>query len=501
MNTIALTPAEAEVTGTTRPIRLGTKLLYGVGDIANGVKTILFALFTLYFYTSVMGLPGTLVGIATAISLVFDAALNPYIGHLSDRTLRRFGWRHTLMLIGVSAMGLSLWAFFSPPRGLGTGGLFVWLLVTGTLVRLSISVYGVPYYAVGADLSRDYHERTSIAGIRGALALVGTLLAAGLSFVLFFPNSAAGVDPKLRYEGYPVMGAAFGALMTVVALTSLVATLPWRSYATPARSAARATIGRFFAGFADSMRSRSFRAVFLSMGLFFFGVALNSVFAIYYFTYYARIGQSTALSAFQLVFYVGGVVGVVLWLGLIRRLRLSKHRAYQLSTLVLGVIVLAAYYLVGQGRPLGTGNVSALLIGHALGGFLGSVVWFMPASMVADVADEDELLTGYRRQGLFFGIFFLGQKVAAGLAALAGGILVDLFAGLVPGQAAQSAATIQRIGIVYSLVPACVLFVAGALMQRYSLGQSRVAQIRVELDRLGRTGRYEEQERSQWPQS
>jgi GPH family glycoside/pentoside/hexuronide:cation symporter len=497
MKTIALTSDEGKVTDTARPVPLGVKLLYGVGDIANSVKTILFALFTLYFYTSVMGLPGTLVGIATAIGLVLDAVLDPYIGHLSDQAMRRFNSRHTLMLAGAATMGLSLWAFFSPPRNLGTGGLFVWLLVTGTLVRLTTSLYGIPYFAVGADLSQDYHERTSITAIRGGLALVGTLMAAGLSFILFFPDSAAGMDPKLRYEGYPLMGVAFGALMTGVALTALVATLLWRSRSTPAPNAARTTIGRFLAGFGDSMRNRSFRAILLSMGLFFFGVAINNVFAIYYFTYYARVGQSTALSAFQLAFYVGGVVGVGCWLGLIRRLHLSKHRAYQLSTLVLGVIVLAAYYLVGQGRPLGTGNVSALLIGHALGGFLGSVIWFMPASMIADVADEDELLVGHRRQGLFFGIFFFGQKVAVGFAALAGGILVDWFAGLVPGHAAQSAATIQRIGIIYSLLPACVLFVAVGLMQHYSLDQSRVAQIRVQLDRLGRAGQYTEQEVSQ----
>jgi len=136
----------------------------------------------------------------------------------------------------------------------------------------------------------------------------------------------------------------------------------------------------------------------------------------------------------------------------------------------------------------GTGNVRALIIGHALGWFFGSILWFMPGSMIADVADEDELATGQRREGSFFGIFFFGQQVAAGVSLLLTGVLVDWFAGLVPGQAAQSPETVWRIGVLYSVLPAVLLGVAAALILRYTLSQQRLAAIRAELDRRRMVG-------------
>ena len=144
-----------------------TRFAYGVGDISNAVKTVMAALFGFFFYTSVMGLPGSLVGLAGAIGLVWDALIDPYIGQLSDHSRARRGRRHAFMLAGALTMGAGFWLSFSPPRGLPQPVLFAWLLGTGFLLRTATSVFRVPYFALGAELSRDYDERTSIVGLRG----------------------------------------------------------------------------------------------------------------------------------------------------------------------------------------------------------------------------------------------------------------------------------------------------------------------------------------------
>ena len=161
----------------------------------------------------------------------------------------------------------------------------------------------------------------------------------------------------------------------------------------------------------------------------------------------------------------------------------EKHWLYFLAALVTAVLMLAAFLLMGEGRLFGTGNIRPVLIGHALLGFFGSVLWFIPASMVADVADEDELVTGIRRAGSFFGLFSFGPQLATGLSVLLTGVLVDKFAGLVPAQAQQSAQTVYRLGILYSVLPALLVAAAAALMLRYTLTQPRVVSIRAELDR------------------
>ena len=210
-------------------------------------------------------------------------------------------------------------------------------------------------------------------------------------------------------------------------------------------------------------------------------MVVNSALSMHYLTYYVRIIASTALSLFQLAFYVGGVVGVILWVRLSRLV--EKHLLYLLAALATATLMLGALLLLGEGRVFGTGNVPPLLIGHGLAGLLGSVLWFMPSSMIADVADEDELATGQRREGSFFGIFSFGQRLAAGISALATGVLLDWYAGLIPGQAQQSALTIQRIGVLYSVLPAILLLVAALVTFRYPLGRSRVVAVQAELDR------------------
>jgi glycoside/pentoside/hexuronide:cation symporter, GPH family len=473
-------PADVAAAVPKVPPRLdrATRIAYAAGEVPNAVKTILAALFGFFFYTSVMGLPGSLVGLAGAIGLAYDALIDPYIGHLSDRSRSRWGRRHVFMLAGALTMGLGFWASFSPPRGLSQGALFAWVLVTGFFLRTATSVYRVPYFALGAELSRDYDERTSITALRGMLGVLGSMAAAALSFVLFFPNRGDG-DPKLRYEGYPALGLAFGAAMTACAL---LATLGTRSRARTASApeAGAALPTHFLAASLQCLRNRSFRVLFTSSSLFFLAVAMNTTLSIHFLTYYARIGDSKALSASQGALYLAGFLGMVFWLRVSPRM--EKQRLYVLGTLATGLVMVSGFFLVGKGHLLGVNNVPALLIGHALVGFFSSTLWFIPAALLADVVDEDELATGERREGSFFGLFSFGQQLATGVALVLTGVLVDRFAGLVPGQAVQSAETIRRIGLLYGVLPGALLLVAGAGALRYTLGRREVALIQRALD-------------------
>jgi GPH family glycoside/pentoside/hexuronide:cation symporter len=457
--------------------RLGAwlKIAYGVGEIPNAVKTILFGLFSLYFYGAVMGLSGTLVGIATAVGLVWDAVIDPYIGHFSDRCSGRFGRRHGLMLLGAITMGASFWAFFSPPRGAGQLVVFAWLVGTGVLVRTTTSLYAVPYFALGAELSEDYQERTSVTAVRGFMAMVGTLGAASLSFLLFFPDLADGRDSKAVYDAYPAMGLACGLLMTALGLVATFGT--WRTRRALGAHAA-STFG-FRASVASSLRSSSFRILLATCSLFFLALVINGSVSIHYLTHYARVTGSASLSTFQFAFYVGGLLGVIAWY----RLSKSVEKHWLLTASVLGVAFLmpCAVLLIGADTLVGDGAVRGLTLGHAVGGLLGSAIWFVPGSMIADVADEDELATGSRREGSFFGVFYLGQQLAAGAAAVVAGVLLDWFAGFAPGEPVQRATTAYRIALIYGLFPALLVAISAALLPRYALTRAKVAAIQQRL--------------------
>lgn len=488
-------PVVAVETSVSRPaLTLPVKLLYAVGSIGDSIKAFTFGVFLLFYYASVLGLPGTLVGIGASIGLVWDALVDPYIGHLSDCMRLRYGGRHSFMLVGALSMGLSFFAIFNPPAGLSNGGLFVWLMLTSLLLRTSSSIFMVPYYALGVELSQDYHERTSITAFRAAAALFGTLLAASLSFVVFFPITTPGVDPKFDRSGYVAMALAFGAVMTVAGLTATVGTWLHRRRAVRRMEGVPETTDhqpmitdhspagvpvRFSTGIVLAVRNRTFLALTLASSLFFVASVTNATLALHYLTYYAGITASGSLSAIQLAFYIGALVGVPCWLRASRVI--DKHRLYFAAVVCTALVMAGAYGLIGAGRLFGTGNVLPLLIGNSIAGLVASALWVLPHSMLADITDMDRLASGHQREGTFAGLFSFSTQASASVAVLLTGILIDNYAALVPGQTAQSALTIQRLAVLYSLLPAGILFVAAFIILRYDLSQRRVRAIQAEL--------------------
>jgi Na+/melibiose symporter-like transporter len=117
---------------------------------------------------------------------------------------------------------------------------------------------------------------------------------------------------------------------------------------------------------------------------------------------------------------------------------------------------------------------------NALAGFFGAATAVLVPSMMADVTAHDEVRTGRRRDGVFFGIYSFGQQFSSGLAVLIAGVLVDHFAGLVPAQAAQSAATVERLAMISNLLPAVILAAAGIIALRYRLTRKELQQIHAE---------------------
>jgi Na+/melibiose symporter-like transporter len=313
---------------------------------------------------------------------------------------------------------------------------------------------------------------------------VGALATATLPFVLFFPHVRSGEDPRFDYAGYPIMGLTLGLTMSVAGLVATLSTLKWRSRLSRAPFNSAPGFWGVISSVAVALRNGSFRALFFSFTLIFLGTVISSTLALYFLIYYAGIVDSGALSAVQLSLYLGSFVGVLGWLRISKRL--EKRSLYMLAAAATSLFMLGAFGLLGVGRLFGTGDVRPVLVGQVLAGVAFGVFWFLPASMLADVVDEDALATGRRREGIFFGTFSFGQQVATGVSVLVAGVLLEHVVGLVPGQAAQSSATVERIGMLSSLLPAALLAVGTVLILRYPLDRQRVLAIQRELADMAR---------------
>jgi GPH family glycoside/pentoside/hexuronide:cation symporter len=275
------------------------------------------------------------------------------------------------------------------------------------------------------------------------------------------------------------MGLAFGALMTAAGLIGTLGTWGYRTSGAGKDSAGL----RFFSGFRIAMQNRHFRSIWFSTTIFFLAVVLNFSMAIHYFTWYAQISRSEILSLIQTCFYAGALAGVVLWMSLARRT--EKRTLYIMATISSAILLLMATLLIGSGRPFGTGHPFPLIVGHVVGGVFASAVWVVPASMVADVTDTDELTTGLRREGIYFGIMNFGEKIAAGAALLVAGGLLAVFRRLSHGAAfgtpGNPPAAIPYIGLLYGAVPAALLVLSLILILPYRLNRRTVHGIQRQL--------------------
>src|ERR1700678_816428 len=141
---------------------VSTKLFYGSGSIAFGVKDNGFQTILLPFYNLVLHVPAPLVGLAIFIALVVDAFLDPIVGQISDNLRTRWGRRHPLMYLSALPVAVSYLLLWNPPAW-SAGALFVYLIVVAIIVRTFITI---PSSALVPELTEDYDERTSFIAYR-----------------------------------------------------------------------------------------------------------------------------------------------------------------------------------------------------------------------------------------------------------------------------------------------------------------------------------------------
>jgi Na+/melibiose symporter-like transporter len=259
--------------------------------------------------------------------------------------------------------------------------------------------------------------------------------------------------------------------MTVCGIVAVVGT--WRYRASgddgPAVTVARIAYKQ---SFYDALSNAPFRRIWIALILFFLGVVINAAVGLHFYTWYVGVSDSTALSRVQLFFYAGALAGVPVWTRLARRY--EKHTLMTAGLLIMAALLSAAPIVFGAGRLYGAEALLALYVTHALTGAFAAVAWVMPGAMLAECADAEAIASGQRKEGIFFGLLNLGEKIAAGVAILIAGAALQLYARLASG-AVQTPDTIERIGVIFAWLPAAFLAMSGIAIYGYRLTQSSAA--------------------------
>ena len=169
------------------PVHIQT--IQGTSALPGQNKEWAFNTLLLIYFSQVLGLSAALVGIVLAVAIAIDAISDPMVGSLSDNLKSRLGRRHPIIFFSIIPTTLSAFALFSPPPTLSSTELAVWLLGWTVAVRLSFSFYAVPWGALGAELSKDYGERTEVIAYRMMMGVYIGSIWIILMYNFVFPSS------------------------------------------------------------------------------------------------------------------------------------------------------------------------------------------------------------------------------------------------------------------------------------------------------------------------
>jgi GPH family glycoside/pentoside/hexuronide:cation symporter len=433
-----------------------TKVLYGIADLGISLLTASIQFFLLFFYTDVAGIDPGIAGTALLVGkLTWDAINDPLFGFWSDRTRSRWGRRKPYMLLGAIPFGLTIWLLFSLPAGLVGVKAFLAVLGSFLLADTFQTMVSVPYYALSAELTYDYDERTSLISIRMMFTVLGYILGAALTTVVAGLFLNLGWSKNAAYSG---MGAVFGfvAIVTLLITTFGVKEIP-NPDLKPAEMSALKQIKFIF-------KNRPFVQFMIMSTIISISFTLLTSLLPYYLTYQLKMTAQIPFVMFVMLATIG--IFLLPWRAL--STKMSKGPSYALGLAIASVAILVAFFLPAQ--P--TWIIYAVAFVAGLG---FSAQYVFPWSMLPDVIEVDQAATGERHEGIYFGANnFLG-KLSGALGIAASGWALKLF-GYIPN-VPQTVHALFGIRFFFAVVPVIAFVIALPLLIWYPINRKNHAEL------------------------
>ncbi|WP_040168160.1 MFS transporter [Microbacterium gorillae] len=438
---------------TTR-LRPSTIARYAAGSLGTGGFATLPGLVLTYYLTDNLGVAALFAGVVITVAKLWDVVIDPVIGALTDRQLRRTGTRRGYMLLGALTLPFLFAATFAVPPALGpvVGG--IWVLIAFTATATAFSLFQVPYIALPAELTSRYDERTRLLTWR-VIVLTAAILLFG------------GGGPELRsltgdpVSGYLLMGAVAGVVIAVgMLVATTVAHRGERSVEAP--TADRLDIrAHYAAGLHALRRSSPFRALLSTYVLQALATGLMLAGAQYVAKYVMRSEDAVTLLFLALI--APALLAAPVW-NLVSR-RLGKTRSFRLASLLFVVATLAI--TVAIWAPGAWLYVPVGLAGVAYAGMQA-----LPMAMLPDVISHDEARHGDNHAGAFSGVWTAGETVGFALSASALTLVLAVtgyVSSTAGGESVQPAAAIDGIVVTFSIVPAVLTVLSLVTLARYRL--------------------------------
>lgn len=439
----------------------GFKFRFALADLGFMTLRSFADFFLLFYLTDVAGVNPAIAGSALLFGkLTWDAINDPLFGYWSDRTRSRFGRRRIYLLVTAVPLALVTWLQFSLPTGLTGVSAFIAVLCTFWLKDTCVTLAIVPYYAMTAEVTRDYRERSNIVLYRGLASVVGYILGAAVITSVVGVFKGAGMTLQ---GAWSATAALYGSLAMV---TLLITSISIKE--NPDLVGQPSSIPPF-KGIMLCFKNKPFVLLMIIFLLGSFAFTAQSALLPYLIQY--QLGMADQTSTILTLSLL--TMALFLYPAKLLSDRINKGPTYALGMLTVSLtLLLAFFFLPNHATPLI--YVVAVLLGI---GF--STQWVIPNAMLPDVIEYDEKMTGERREGTYNGISNFMSKLSVALGIAIPGWALNGF-GYIPN-AVQTEQALFGIRFFYAILPAIALLACFPILFRYPITRASHGQLRQEL--------------------
>ncbi|MAS68088.1 MAG: MFS transporter [Flavobacteriaceae bacterium] len=455
---------------------MSQKIAFGFGMLANQMFPAILGIFMVVLVQD-LGFTGWMWSLIYFFPRIFDSITDPIMGFISDNTKSKWGRRRQYVLLGGITMGVAyifMWQLFKENTlEYNFWYFFFWCI----LFYLGLTLFSVPYVAMGYEMSDDFHERTSIMAIAQWIGQWAWVIAPWFWVIMYDPEWFPSADEAVRELAiWVAIPCAVCAMIPAIFIKSK-STLD-EDYEPLNIANIGNSFLKIYNSFLEAFKIKEFRK--LCGATFFIFNAFNTVAALTFFVIVYKLfnGDAGASGIWVSLFGCLGALGttfivipIVAWMSK----KFGKKRAFLLAQgiSVIGYVML--WFLFVPGKPW------MYIIALPFFSFgIGSLFTIM-MSMTADVIDVDELNTGLRREGIFGAIYWWMVKVGFAIAGALSGFIIA-FVGFNPELATtEQESAVNGLHAFFCFFPLGGTLIAMYIMRNYSIDQKRANEIRQQL--------------------
>ncbi len=444
----------------TKKLDFKTKLSYGLGELSGSLPSNILVFFFLFFLTDVAGVQPGLAGLVILMGKVWDAINDPLIGWLSDRTHSPLGRRYPWMLYGAIPLGIScalLWVIL-PTQNQHL--LFIYYSAIVFLFYLAFTVVLLPYSALGAELTKDYDERTHLISFRSSFSIGGSIFSLILARIILTTID----NPQNKYF---ILGLICSIIAVLMVYICYWGTRHHYFQVIPQKSALTAPSSLpILQQFKIALQNRPFLAVIGIYLCSWLSVQMIAAILPYFVVNCLQLSEKHFT---QMALTVQGTALIAMFFWSPLSHRWGKKTVYCMG-IPLTIIAEAGLFFLQPGQVVGLYGLGILAgIGIA-------TAYLIPWSMLPDVVDLDELQTGERREGIFYGLAVQLQKMGIAISVFMVGKLLEI-SGYIPSHSQEVApiqpdSTLWAIRLVVGPIPTVILLLGLVSASFYPITRS-----------------------------